>query len=149
MWDFHIHTPAPYEWQGKRLPYAADTAECDALLKSVVDGINASGCVAAAVMDYWTFDGVAALREYLAKADSTQCNATIFPGLGLRMVSPSAFRLNAHVLLNPDLSAEKLMAFKSQLKLAVSGMPLSNDYLVEFARQHISPDDLSTLGAAN
>ncbi|HEY1611170.1 MAG TPA: hypothetical protein VGG24_18040 [Paraburkholderia sp.] len=49
----------------KRLRDATTAAERDDLLKQVVEGINKSGCAAVAVMDYWTFDGVLALREYL------------------------------------------------------------------------------------
>lgn len=145
-WDLHIHTPASYQWSGKRLRDATTAAERDALLKQVIDGINDSGCVAVAVMDYWTFDGVLALREYLGRPGAMKCRATIFPGIELRMVSPGSFRLNMHVLLNPELSADKLNAFKSQLKLSMGGKPLTDSYLVEWARQNLSAERLATLG---
>jgi len=147
-WDLHIHTPASYQWSGKRLRDAATAAERDDLLNQVVDGINKSGCVAVAVMDYWTFDGVLALREYLGRPGAPKCNATIFPGIELRMVSPGNFRLNVHVLLNPELSSDKLNAFKAQLKLALSGKPLTDGYLVDWARQHLSPERLKELGTS-
>jgi len=146
-WDLHIHTPASYEWRGgKRLRDITSDEERQNLLKEVVEGINASGCVAVAIMDYWTFDGVKALRANLKRPDSVKCNATIFPGIELRMVSPGEFRLNMHALLNPDLSDDKLDAFKTQLKLSISGKPLTDGYLVEWARNHISADRIQQLG---
>lgn len=46
-WDLHIHTPASYEWRGgKRLRDLTSDEERQNLLKEVVEGINASGCVA-------------------------------------------------------------------------------------------------------
>lgn len=147
-WDLHIHTPASYQWSGKRLRDAATTEERDDLLKQVVDGINDSGCVAVAVMDYWTFDGVLALREYLRRPGATKCNATIFPGIELRMVSPGSFRLNMHVLLNPELSDDKLYAFRAQLKLSLGGKPLTDSYLVEWARQNLTDERLSVIGTS-
>ena len=145
-WDLHIHTPASYQWNGQRLRNAAAATERDELLKQVVEGINQSECVAVAVMDYWTFDGVLALREYLGRPGAMKCSATLFPGIELRMVSPGDFRLNVHVILNPELSDDKLNAFKAQLKLSLSGKPLTDGYLVEWARQHLSEERLNELG---
>ncbi len=51
-WDLYIHTPASYQWSGKRLRDATTAAERDDLLKQVVEGIIKSDCVAVAVMDY-------------------------------------------------------------------------------------------------
>lgn len=148
-WDLHIHTPASYEWQGgRRLRDITSAEERKALLREVIEGINASGCVAVALMDYWTFDGIIALREYLTQADAVACKATIFPGMELRMVSPGDFRLNMHVLLNPTLSTEKLQAFKAQIRLSVTGKPLTDEYLIEFAREHISEQRLTELGTS-
>lgn len=144
-WDLHIHTPASYQWTGKRLRDAHSPEEKDALLKDVVDGINASACVSVAVMDYWTFDGVLALREYLKRPGAPACQATIFPGIELRMVSPGDFRLNVHAVLNPELSDDKLNAFKAQLKLTISGKPLTDGYLIEWAKAHLSEDRLRKL----
>lgn len=146
-WDLHIHTPASYEWGGgKRLRDVTSDEERQNLLKEVVEGINASGCVAVAVMDYWTFDGVKALRAYLKRPDAVKCNATIFPGIELRMVSPGDFRLNMHAVLNPDLSDDNLDAFKTQLKLSISGKHLTDGYLIEWARNHLSADRIEKLG---
>lgn len=148
-WDLHIHTPASYEWRGsRRLRDITLDDERQAMLREVVEGINSSGCVAVALMDYWTFDGVIALRDYQTKNDAIACNATIFPGMELRMVSPGDFRLNMHVLLNPTLSTEKLQAFKAQIRLSVTGKPLTDEYLIEFAREHISEQRLSELGTS-
>lgn len=147
-WDLHIHTPASYEWMGGvRLRDINSPDERRDLLKKVVEGINSSGCVAVAVMDYWTFDGIKALREYISSPNAVKCNATIFPGIELRMTSPGDFRLNMHALLNPELSADKLDAFKTQLKLTISGKPLTDGYLIEWARAHISDERLIQLGS--
>ena len=145
-WDLHIHTPASFQWSGKRLRDASTSAERDELVRQVAEGINGSGCVAVAVMDYWTFDGVLALRDYLRRPGAQGCAATIFPGIELRMVSPGSFRLNVHVLLNPALSDDKLNAFKAQLKLSLSGKPLTDGYLIDWARQHLSVERLRELG---
>lgn len=146
-WDLHIHTPASYEWRGgRRLRDISSADERTALLREVVEGINASDCVAVALMDYWTFDGVIALRNYLGQSDAVACKAAIFPGMELRMVSPGDFRLNMHVLLNPTLSTEKLQAFKAQIKLSITGKPLTDEYLIEFAREHIPEQRLNSLG---
>ncbi|MES2069249.1 MAG: ABC transporter [Pseudomonadota bacterium] len=148
-WDLHIHTPASYEWRGgRRFRDIPSGDERQALLREVIEGINASGCVAVALMDYWTFDGIIALREYLNQPDAVACKAAIFPGMELRMVSPGDFRLNMHVLLNPVLSIEKLQAFKAQIKLSITGKPLTDEYLIEFAREHISEQRLIDLGTS-
>lgn len=148
-WDLHIHTPASFQWAGgKRLRDVTSEDEKKTLLSQVVKGINESKCAAVAIMDYWTFDGVIALREYLRQTDSVKCNATIFPGIELRMVSPGDFRLNMHVLLNPELSNEKLQAFKAQLHLSITDMPLTDDYMVEWARKYINDKRLAELGTS-
>ena len=91
---------------------------------------------------------VLALREYLRRPGATKCNATIFPGIELRMVSPGSFRLNMHVLLNPELSDDKLHAFRAQLKLSLGGKPLTDSYLVEWARQNLTDERLSAIGTS-
>jgi ABC-type lipoprotein export system ATPase subunit len=148
-WDLHIHTPASYEWAGgKRLRDVSSLEERKDLLRDVVEGINASGCAVVGVMDYWSFDGVFALREYLRQPDAVTCTAAIFPGIELRMVSPGGFRLNMHVLLNPLLSDEKLQAFKAQIRLSITDMPLTDDYLIEWAREHINEKRLEELNTS-
>ncbi|MGB9989355.1 TrlF family AAA-like ATPase [Pseudoduganella rhizocola] len=148
-WDLHIHTPASYEWSGgKRLRDISSVEERTALLEQVVKGINASNCAVVAVMDYWTFDGVIALRDYLKQPGAIKCDATILPGIELRMVSPGDFRLNMHVILNEGLSDEKLQAFKSQLHLSITDKPLNDDYLIEWAREHLTDKRLAQLGTS-
>ncbi len=62
------------------------------------------------------------------------------------MISPGDFRLNMHALLNPDLGDDKLEAFKNQLKLSISGKPLTDGYLIEWARKHLSTERIGALG---
>src|SRR5690606_33179759 len=40
----------------------------------------------------------------------------------------------------------KLNAFRAQLKLSLTGKPFTDDYLVEWARQHLSVERLRELG---
>lgn len=146
-WDLHIHTPASFHWnEAQKLRDATTPAERSALMKRVVEGLNNSGCAAVAIMDYWTFDGVKALRQYLAEPGATPLKPTLFPGIELRVVSPGDFRLNMHVLLHPALSSEKLDTFKSQLHLSPRDKPLSDEFLVEYARRDITDGRLSELG---
>ncbi|MFM0126732.1 ABC transporter [Paraburkholderia sediminicola] len=119
--------------------------ERDALMKDVVTAMNDSGCVAVGVMDYWTFDGVKAIRAYLRKPDALQLTPTLFPGIELRMVSPGSFRLNMHVLLNPRLTDDQLDAFKAQLRIANFDRPLVDANLVEFGKTRISNERLAEL----
>lgn len=145
-WDLHIHTPASFHWnEAQKLRDVTDPAARSALLKRVVDGLNDSGCAAVAIMDYWTFDGVKALRQYLAEPGANSLKPTLFPGIELRVVSPGDFRLNMHVLLHPRLSSEKLDIFKSQLRLSPREKPLSDDYLKEYARLDITEGRLAEL----
>ncbi|WP_338938791.1 TrlF family AAA-like ATPase [Paraburkholderia sp. 22B1P] len=144
-WDLHVHTPASYEWRGTKLSAAASDADRDDLMKQVVAAMNTSGCVAVGVMDYWTFDGVKAIRAYLRKAGALQLIPTLFPGIELRMVSPGSFRLNMHVLLNPRLSDDQLDAFKAQLHIANFDRPLVDANLIEFGRERVTDERLQAL----
>lgn len=148
-WDLHIHTPASYEWNGRRLRDIPDETERDALLKDVVSAMNASDCVAVGVMDYWTFEGVKAIRAYLRKPGAEALRPTLFPGIELRMVSPGDFRLNMHVLLNPRLSDDQLDAFKAQLRIANFDKPLVDANLVEYGRTRVTEARLADLGLSN
>lgn len=87
-------------------------------------------------MDYWTFAGYRLLREYLAKNPGA-ATKTIFPGIELRMQSPTDYRLNTHVLLSDVVPLETLEHFLSRLKLGgVNGKPPSRPTFVEIAKSY-------------
>jgi ABC-type lipoprotein export system ATPase subunit len=134
-WDLHIHTPASYHWKGKRFE-ACNTAERDELCAEIIDKINSTDVCAFCIMDYWTFDGYLLLRDYIERnPDST--DKTIFPGIELRMVAPTDFRLNTHVLLSDTVSAENLAHFISHLKLADhETRPPTRQHLIELAQSY-------------
>ncbi len=134
-WDLHIHTPASFHWDGKKLhEYASN--ERDALCKDIIDRINAVDVCAVCIMDYWTFEGYRLLREYLGRNPGATTK-TIFPGIELRMQSPTDYRLNTHVLLSDTVPLETLGHFLSRLKLGgVNGKPPSRPTFVEIAKSY-------------
>ena len=87
-------------------------------------------------MDYWTFEGYRLLREYLAK-NPRATTKTIFPGIELRMQSPTDYRLNTHVLISESVPIETLGHFLSRLKLGgVNGKPPSRPTFVDIAKSY-------------
>ena len=92
--------------------------------------------IAFGIMDYWTFDGYLALMQYLKANSDIDFPKAIFPGMELRIESPTTFRMNIHVLLDNCLTAQSLMDFKSELKLRIGGKlrSLSDDSLIDLAR---------------
>ncbi len=156
IWDFHIHTPYSYNWGGKaRMPAGGSST----ILQQMVDALNASPAEAFVVMDYWTFDGYLALRDYIPRANP-KLTKTVFPGMELRCTSVPDARTNIHVILSDDLTAQKLSNFKSKLKVFGTNQPLSDEALAEVARglapdkiggrrgAELSEDEAYTIGAS-
>ncbi len=132
-WDLHIHTPASFEWQGKRL-HTQTAEEKAATCKAIVDRINATDVDAFGVMDYWTFDGYLALRQYLQE-NPTVTTKEIFPGIEFRLAAPTDFRLNTHVLFCNSVSPEKLQNFIARLSISgPNGVPPTKENFIEIAR---------------
>ncbi len=145
-WDLHIHTPASFLWRSGPRLRDVEGAERQQVLINLVTGLNTAVPAAFAIMDYWTFDGYLALRDYLASPNSTKLDKVVFPGMELRCEAPADYRLNIHVILSDQLSKQQLADFKSTLRLRLVDRPLSDDALAAVARQ-LSPDKLVTLGA--
>lgn len=133
-WDLHVHTPASFHWDGKRFD-ADPTSKTNAdLVDEMIGALNAAEPAVFALMDYWTFDGWFALKRRLGEAGAPKLNKTVFPGIELRLAAPMRSRLNAHVLFSDEVTDQVLRDFKSALKVEIVNRPLSDDCLIELAR---------------
>jgi len=134
-WDLHIHTPASFHWSGKKL-HEHTPAEREQLCKEIADRFNALEVSAFCIMDYWTFDGYLALREYCGR-NPTATTKRIFPGIELRLEAPTDYRLNTHVLFSDDVLPEALGHFLSHLKMGgPDGKPPSRQNFIEVAKSY-------------
>lgn len=133
QWDFHVHTPASFQWSGQR--FAAMTAdEKNVSLDAMIQAINSAQPEVFVLMDYWTFEGWFALKKRLLEAGAPALAKTVFPGIELRLVSPTTFRLNAHVVFSNTSSDQDLQNFKSKLQVALIDQPLSDECLIKLAK---------------
>jgi len=135
QWDLHIHTPASFHWKGQRFDPTAVPDTDKELVDNMISALNKAEPAVFALMDYWTFDGWAKLKERLKQPDSPQLNKTVFPGIELRLVAPMNGRLNAHVIFSDTIEDQILEDFKSGLELAIINRPLSDDALRTLARK--------------
>lgn len=134
-WDLHIHTPASFKhWKGTKRYYDMTTSEKDEVNQKIIDSMNQSDVAVFCIMDYWTFDGYFEIKAYLDKNPNVKCNATILPGIELRVDAPSKKRLNIHAILSDQLSRQQINDFKNELRLLESNRPLSYEALREFAK---------------
>jgi hypothetical protein len=132
LWDLHIHTPASYTYSGGR--FASMTAvEKDHAVRQIIENINTSDVAVFAINDYWTFDGFLALRA--AHEAGYALEKTVFPAIELRIESGSQHRLNIHVIFSDKLTIQQLMDFKQELRLRLTDRSLSDESLIEYARQ--------------
>lgn len=131
-WDLHIHTPASYYWNGKKLR-EMDGEEKIASIESFIDTIENSDIAVFCLMDYWNFDWFFELRAYLEKYPD-KLTKTVFPGMELRVECPVDYRLNIHCILSDKLSNQELKDFKSELYIASIEKKLSDDALKRFAK---------------
>jgi ABC-type lipoprotein export system ATPase subunit len=146
QWDFHIHTPASFEWQGgKRFAQMSDGEKTDSV-DQLIHALNKAEPAVFVLMDYWTFDGWFALKKRLAEGGAPKLNKKVFPGIELRLVSPTKYRLNAHVVFADDASDQDLHNFKSKLDVALINQPLSDECLIRLAREKAGDDLLSKIG---
>lgn len=133
-WDLHVHTPASFHWKGHRFE-EMNPEQKDDTCKNIIARMNELDVAAFCIMDYWTFDGYIALREYLRR-NPNATEKTIFPGIELRMEAPTPYRLNTHVLLCDDVSEEDLSTFVSHLRLAgPDHKPPTKSHMIEVGRQ--------------
>lgn len=134
-WDLHIHTPASFKhWKGTKRYSDMTSSERDEVNQKIIDAMHHSDVAVFGIMDYWTFDGYFEIKEFLERNPNIQCNATILPGIELRVDAPSKLRLNIHALLSDKLSKQQINDFKNELRLLESNRPLSYEALREFAK---------------
>lgn len=146
VWDFHIHSPASYHWNGVKL-YEVTEEQKDEQLRLMVNALVSAAAEVFVIQDYWTFDGYHALREYLRKHPEIAFTKTVLPGMEMRVQSPTKYRLNVHGIFSEDLSRQELEDFKSKLQLAVSNRALSYEAISNFAQVHADDAIKRTHGA--
>ncbi|MDR4470325.1 MAG: hypothetical protein MRJ68_18845 [Nitrospira sp.] len=146
QWDLHIHTPASFEWKGgKRFSQMTD-AEKTTSVDQMIKSLNEADPAVFVLMDYWSFDGWFALKKRLADKGAPPLTKTVFPGIELRLVSPTKYRLNAHVVFAPDASDQDLNNFKAMLNVALINQPLSDECLIRLAREKAGDDLIKNIG---
>lgn len=149
IWDLHIHTPASFHWNGGHRFSAMNQEQRLASVRSIVERMNQVDPVAFATQDYWTFDGYRLIREHI-RQHGLVLDKTLFPGIELRVSSPTRFRLNFHVIFSDEVPADRLDAFVNRLRLkGRTDAPLRSN-LIDLARKlgndvslrhGIKPDD--------
>ena len=144
-WDFHVHTPASYVWQGGKHLHQMTSAEKEATWTSLAQAMDATDVAAFVIMDYWTFDGYIEFREFLRKNRSLKPRAAVFPGMELRCEAPTSQRLNLHVILSDQLTNQQLQDFKSALHLPLVERNLSDDAIAEIPHK-LTADQLKPHG---
>ena len=141
VWDLHIHTPASYRWDdGPRFQQMSNQEEIEKSCSKIIEQINGSEPIAFSIVDYFTFDGILKIREYL-RNKPTDLKKTLFPGIELRLAAPTDFRLNVQVIFSEDITDQELKDFKSELKILCldKERSLSNEAIIESART-LTPD---------
>jgi ABC-type lipoprotein export system ATPase subunit len=146
QWDLHVHTPASFEWKGgKRFTQMTDV-EKTASIDQMISALNKAEPTVFILMDYWNFDGWFALKKRLAEKSAPKLNKKVFPGIELRLVSPTKYRLNAHVVFADEISDQDLLNFKGELEVALIDQPLSDECLIRLAREKVGEDKLKKIG---
>lgn len=144
-WDLHIHTPASFHWHRKRFR-DMDEVEKKVSIDEMIATMNASDVAVFVIMDYWTFDGWIALKKRLSEPGAPVLTKKVFPGIELRLVSPTSYRLNVHAVFSDCVSEQELSDFKSNLNVALIDKPLSDECLIKLARTKIGADKLRESG---
>lgn len=148
VWDFHIHSPASFEWQGTKLRGLLPE-QINAEMALMVQAMEDAPAQVFVIQDYWTFDGYITLRNYLNKNQDINFSKTVLPGIELRLQSPTTYRLNVHGVLSEELTDQQLNDFKSALKLAGTNRPLSDEAIADYAKNHTDQPTRIRHGAQN
>lgn len=135
-WDPHIHSPASFHWTGTEKLHRLNTVNRDDVLTQMIGAINNADISVFAIMDYWTFDGVLALRKF-CRSNPDQLKKTVFPGIELRIQAPTTKRLDIHAIFSEEIPDQRLRDFLATLRVQLMDgreLPLSRDCLIEYAR---------------
>ena len=146
IWDFHVHTPASFNWKGSRKlsnPNLNTQEDID-IIDEMIEALNKADADVFVLMDYFTFDGWIALQKRLSMPDSPELQKVVFPGIELRLASHKLPRLNAHVVFSNEITLTELSDFKSRLTLDLVEKPLSDESLIEYIRQ-LPPSQLNSI----
>lgn len=143
LWDFHCHTPASYQWKGKKLRGLAG-ADREKLIAETVSAMAKATPDVFVTMDYWTFDGYLAIAEYEKEHPGALAGKVVFPGIELRVESSLKQRLNVHLVLDPKVSPQTLMDVSAVLKINLKNgdRALSDECLIQHSRE-LGPDRLA------
>ncbi len=135
IWDFHVHTPASFHWNGQRLTSSKlDTPQDIQVIDEMINALNNAEADVFVLMDYFTFDGWFALQNRLQMPDAPQLKKMVFPGIELRISAPVSYRMNAHLILNNNLSNDELNGLRRSLKIEGEKDDLSDDNIVKYAK---------------
>ena len=139
VWDLHIHTPESFHWEGGKRFQNMTPEEVESSCQNIIKKINLSESIAFSIVDYFTFDGILTIRNFLSKNPSNILQKTLFPGIELRLEAPTDFRPNIQVIFSEKTTDQELSDFKSELKIFGSDRPLSEEAIIEIARI-LTPD---------
>ncbi len=133
-WDLHIHTPASYEWKGEKFRNINEDNQ-NLLVQKIVSKMETSDISVFGIMDYWTFDGYWKILDYI-ETEGSQFTKTVFPGMEIRVTSPTSYRLNFHLILSNKLSRQKLVEFKNTLEIRIGTQTrsLSDEALIDLGK---------------
>lgn len=148
VWDFHIHSPASFEWKGTKLRDLSHE-QVDDQMALMVKALEDAPANVFVIQDYWTFDGYIALRNFLNRNPELNFSKTVLPGMELRLESPTKYRLNVHGVFSEDLTDQQLHDFKSAMKLVGSGRPLSDEGIADYAQAYTDEPTRTKHGAQN
>lgn len=138
VWDFHAHTPASHQWNGAKLEDAASDQDRETIIAATVAAIRDAEPEVVVIMDYWTFDGYLAIKNYVQKNPGSLGSKIVMPGIEIRMESSHPDqRLNVHFVLDPKLNDQCLADLLSSLKISLKSRErgLSRACFIEWARE--------------
>ena len=139
VWDLHIHTPASFHWEGGNSFQDMTSKEANIFCQKIINQINSSEPIAFSIVDYFTFDGILRIKKFLNENSNNSLQKTLFPGIELRLETPTDFRTNVQVIFSEKITDQELKDFKADLKILGSDRSLSKEAIIEIAR-NLTPD---------
>jgi ABC-type lipoprotein export system ATPase subunit len=137
VWDFHAHTPASHQWDGAKLDDAPSQADREVIIANTVKAMRDAEPDVIVIMDYWTFDGYLAIKDYVQKNPGALGNKVVMPGIEIRVESSHPKqRLNVHFVIDPELKDQCFADLLGSLKISLGSRDrgVSKDCFIEWAR---------------